>query len=351
MKKSIIATVLVILASVIFVIGLQFYKNKASSSNGESSNDVLKVALVTDPLFGNNQFILQAYNELLAVSSKHTLSTKHLEAPDTYTWTEGTRSLCDEGFDLIIGLGWQATASFTNLSFEYPDIQFAVVDTPGDGNNVRGVTYEVFEGCYALGAMLATAFPDEETFGYIGNFPDSGNFAYESGFRQGVLSVNSNAEFEIIFAETYSDIELVKQAAMSLIEKDVSVIMGSVSSSANEGLYQLCLEQAQIGEPIYATGLSIDQTTLDNPYIIAGVLKDTALPVRILIEELVNDTYSNTDMVLGLSDSGFGVIHMNGKDAHYRNSDIITDNVISVGQATIDGLINGTITYEPEDFK
>lgn len=350
MKKMSIAIISVLIVTGCFAFGIQFYKDSLTPNQATDETETRRVALVTDPLEGNNQFIMQAYNELLAVGTEFQLTTKHLEASDTYTWTEGTRELCEEGFDLIIGLGWQATTSFTNLTHEYPDTQFAVVDANGDGNNVRGVTYEVTEGCYTMGAMLATAFPEEEVFGYIGNFPDSGNFLYESGFRQGVLSVNPEATFSIIFAETYSDASMVRTAAETLQSQGISVIMGSVSSSANEGLYDLCLEHANSESPLYATGLSVDQTTPDNPYIIAGVTKDTALPVRILVEEYVSGTYSNTDMILGLSDGGFGVVHLNETEAHFVNQEIITQKVISVGQDTLDGLTDGTILYQQEDF-
>lgn len=347
-NKIILAMVIVVLC---FLLAINNYKNSYNPKNIDTADNFIRIALVTDPLEGNNQFIMQAYNELLAVDLEYQLETAHLEGVDTYTWTEGTREFCEKGYDLIIGLGWQATVSFTNLSYEYPNTQFAVVDTPGDDFNVRGVTYEVSDGCFVLGAMLATAFPDENLFGYIGNFDDSGNFAYQSGFRQGVLSVNPNAEFAITFAQTYSDTALVKESAQALKEQGVSVIMGSVSSSANEGLYEYCLEQSSIDKPMYATGLSVDQTRIDNPYIIGGVTKDTSVPVRVLVEELLNGEFTNDDISLGLSDGGFGIIHINEQNAHFRNDTIITDEVINVGQETFEGIISGSINYIPEKFK
>lgn len=352
MKKQTLATISVIVSVIAFYLFFTNYKQSLDPSVSSAiESDKVQVALVTDTLVGHNQFIMQAYNELLELSKEYDIDTRHLEATDTYTWTEGTRELCMQGYDLIIGLGWQATTSFSNLSSEYPNIQFTVVDTPGDGNNVRGVVYEVTDGCFVLGAMMAKAFPDETVFGYVGNFKDAGNFAYETGFRQGVLSVNPEAEFVIEFANTYNDVNLVREASMKIIEQGAKVIMGSVSSSANWGLYDICLELAKEGQPVYATGLSVDQTTEENAYIVAGVTKDTALPVRISVEEFLNETYVAEDMNLDLKDGGFGVVHLNEEVANYHNDTIITSDVIAFAQQVYDDLNQGLISYELETFE
>ncbi len=349
MKQKKIAFALVILASILFVFFLDTF-NKKHESAAIPSKESFKVALITDPLVGNNQFIMQAYNVLLQLTEEYNLDSHHLEATNTYTWTEGTRKLCELEYDLIIGLGWQATSSFTNLALDYPDINFAVIDTPGNGDNIRGVVYDVHHSCYTLGVMLATAFPNEKVFGYIGNFKDAGNFAYESSFRQGVLSVIPNAKFAIEFASTYTDPFLVKKSAQALTKKGVRVIMASVSSSANDGVYSLALDMAKEGTPIYTTGLSVDQTSVSNPYIVGGVTKDTALATRILIEDYLHGTYINTDLTLGIAGDGFNVIHLNNKDANYRNKDIITDEVLAAGQKTLDNIANGSIIIEHELF-
>ncbi|MFI3230189.1 MAG: BMP family ABC transporter substrate-binding protein [bacterium] len=352
-KKQIVSIIGVIIAVIVFIVGFGTYKKSLNPANHNIQNqsDKVKIALVTDTLVGNNLFIIQAYNELLELSNEYDIDAFHLEAVDTYTWTEGTRDLCVEGYSLIIGLGWQATTSFANLSSEYPDVQFTVIDTAGEGENVRGILYESTDGCFTLGAMMAKAFPDENLFGYIGNYKDVGNFAYETGFRQGVLSVNPEAEFIIEFANTYSDIDLVREASYKVIEQGASVIMGSVSSSANWGLYDVCLELSKEGQNVYATGLSIDQTTEENPNIIAGVTKDTALPVRISVEQFLEGTYESKDMILGLSDGGFGVVHLNNINANYNNKSIITDEVIDFGQEVFNNLNSGKLVYEQEVFE
>ncbi len=348
MKQKKIAIILVVLASLLFIFLLDSFNNKHESAKTSENN--VRVALITDPLVGNNQFIMQAYNELLALTEEYKLDSHHLEATNTYTWTEGTRKLCELGYNLIIGLGWQATASFTNLATDYPDINFAVIDTAGNGDNIRGVVFDVHDSCYTLGVMLANAFPDENIFGYIGNFKDAGNFAYESAFRRGVLSVNPKAKIATEFASTYSDPFLVRKVAELLVNKNVKVIMASVSSSANDGVYSLALEKAKEGNPIYTTGLSVDQTSVANPYIIGGVTKDTALATRILIEDYINENYVSSDISLGLAGNGFNVIHLNGKEANYRNKEIITDKVLEASQATLDGIANGSIIIEKDTF-
>ena len=108
------------------------------------------------------------------------------------------RSSSHEGYDLIIGLGWQAADSFGTLADANPDIKYAVIDTVCSNDAVTSIGFKEWEGAYVLGTMMATAFPEENKFGYICSYQTQATYKYRYGYSEGVLSVNPDAEFMYI---------------------------------------------------------------------------------------------------------------------------------------------------------
>ena len=121
--------------------------------------------------------------------------------------------------------------------------------------------------------------------------------------------------------------------------------MGSVANSANQGIYTAALELAQKGTPIYTSGLSVDQTTADNPYIIGGLTKNTGVCTTAIIEEFLAGNFTGGSEILGFADNAFCVVGVSF-DANYRNEEIVTDAVLEAGQKAGEALRNGTIKLE-----
>ncbi len=304
----------------------------------------IKIGFISDIIIDDNAFLTQAVNEFATLCETLNFEGIYQPVEDTYEWMEKTKALCESGCALVIAIGWQSGVAFPLLAELYPDISFVMIDTDNDDDQIKGVTFDVLDGAYVLGAMLATAFPDETIFGYIGNYNDDFNYEYQYGFTQGVISVNPKARFDIAFANTYSDVDTTYELAMEMAQNGVHIIMGSVSSSANEGIYQAALEVALDGGYLYTTGLSVDQTTAENPYIIGGLTKQTDLAIRQIVTQFLAGTLTKTDEEMG--SGAFGVIHVSVENANYRNVDIITDEIVEQMKELYANLLSGEILID-----
>lgn len=301
-----------------------------------------KVVVVSDFMLIYGDFFMQAYDELIFLSKTYDFEVTHMEVKDTYSWIEKTRALAEAEFDLIIGVGWQSGEAFSIIEDSYPHIKFAVIDTVAVDEDIKSISYNAVEGSYILGVMIATAFPNEQLYGYIGNYNNLSNGEYLYGYREGIHSVNPTAEIVIDYANSYSDQNIVYELAMKQAHLGVSFIMGSVSYRGNEGIYKAALDLKKQGVEIYTSGLSTDQTTEKNPYIIGGLTKNTGIAMNIIVREFMTDTFISDNQILGIIDGGFQVVHIEDK-ANYRNEHIITDDVIEAGKKAFQGLINKNI--------
>ncbi len=332
-----------------FIFSLTFLSGCQSTDQGQGQEKKLKVALISDTI-GTEQFILQAYNQLKLMAETNGFDWTSMECLDTAQWEENTRAASNEGYDLIIGIGWQAADPFAQAAAEHPEIKYAVIDTVASSDQVTSISFNETEGAYVLGAMIGTAFPEESLYGYISSFQNQATYKYRYGFSEGVKSVNPEAKFIYNFVNSYSDTNLAYEYAMQQKAAGANFIMGGISASANTGIYQAALELAGKGTPIYTTGLSIDQTTEENPYIIGGLLKNTAACIENIVDNFLAGTLEGGAQVLGIKENAFGVVNITTDSVNYVNSDIITEEVIAAGKAAADKIVSGELTIvAPEE--
>lgn len=349
MRKITISLVLLMSAFVLAGCGSSNKAEGNNSSNGDYSK--LRVALISDTI-GTEQFILQAYNAVKDAADKYGFEWTSIECTDTAAWEENTRAASNEGYDLIIGIGWQAADPFSEAADEFENTKYAVIDTTASNDKVTSIGFKEAEGSYVLGAMIAKAFPNESLYGYVSSFQTQATYKYRYGFEEGVKSLNPNAKFMYNFTNSYSDTSLAYEYAVQQKAAGANFIFGGVSASGNSGIYQAALELEKKGTPIYTTGLSIDQTTEDNKYIIGGLIKDTAVCVNTIIDEFLNGELQGGAQLLGIKEGAFGVVGITTETMNYRNTEILTDEVIEAGKAAAEDIKSGKVVIEvPEESK
>ncbi len=299
-------------------------------TNDDSGKEKIKIAMVSDSV-GTEQFILQAVNALKASAEKNGFEYSIMETSDNSMYLEKGQAAAEEGFDLVIGVGWATAEPFSELADKYEDVHFAVIDTVASNEKVTSINYNEAEGAYIMGAMVATAF-DDDFFGYVSSFQNYASYKYRWGFEQGALSINPNVEVMYNFTDSFSDTNKVYEFALQQAAAGANFIVGGVAASANEGLYQAALELGKSGKPIYTSGLSVDQTSADNPYLAFGMLKNTGNTTDFIVDNFLANTLDRGAITLGVKEGGFGVYHVT-QEMEYINKDIVTDEVIAAGMA------------------
>ena len=168
--KKIITSLLFIMTTFLFAGCSDSTSNESigiKDTNGDYSK--LNIALISDTI-GTEQFILQAYEALEKASNTYGFKMTSIECTDTAAWEENTLAASNEGYDLIIGIGWQAADPFSDAADKFPNTKYAVIDTTAANQKVTSFGFNEAQGSYVLGAMIGTAFPNEILYGYIASF-------------------------------------------------------------------------------------------------------------------------------------------------------------------------------------
>ena len=78
--------------------------------------------------------------------------------------------------------------------------------------------------------------------------------------------------------------------------------------------------------------------------------RNTGAVVDTIIERFLADELNGGSQILGLKEGAFGVVGVSPEEMNYRNTEIITDEVISAGKAAAEKIISGELVIEvPEE--
>ena len=100
---------------------------------------------------------------------------------------QGIRTFAEEGFDLVIGVGFANEPAITATAKEFPNVKFAVIDAvPGEGQlpNALGVVFREHEGSFLVG-YVAGKLSRTGVVGFIGGMDIPLIHKFEAGFRAG----------------------------------------------------------------------------------------------------------------------------------------------------------------------
>ena len=152
--KKIITSLLLIMTTFLFAGCSNSGNDKSAGSQGTDGDySKLNIALISDTI-GTEQFILQAYEALEEASKTYGFNMTSIECTDTAAWEENTLAASNEGYDLIIGIGWQAADPFSDAADKFPNTKYAVIDTTASNEKVTSFGFDEAQGSYVLGAMV-----------------------------------------------------------------------------------------------------------------------------------------------------------------------------------------------------
>jgi len=126
---------------------------------------------------------------------------------------EALRRFAQEGYDLIIGVGFENAINIETVAPEFPDRYFAIIDVEVEGDNVASVVYREQEGDFLMG-VLAAMLTETGQVGFIGGMDIPVIQRIEGGFKQGVTYQDSSVAVVSDLAGTFVDPEVGKSLAL-----------------------------------------------------------------------------------------------------------------------------------------
>jgi basic membrane protein A and related proteins len=203
-----------------------------------------------------------------------------LESTAPTDYADNLTQLAENGFDPVIAVGFLMTEDLTQVSKQFPDTQFAIVDSVVDTPNTMDLVFREQEGSYLAGIVAGlmtqekTEYtnPDDKVVGFLGGQEGPLIGKFQAGYEAGVESVCPDCKVLVKYAgatpDAFNDPAKGKEISLQQINQGADVIYHAAGNTG-AGLFDAAKQ-----EKIFAIGVDLDQAKLfpDDP-ILTSVVK------------------------------------------------------------------------------
>ncbi|MBR1584776.1 MAG: BMP family ABC transporter substrate-binding protein [Clostridia bacterium] len=234
----------------------------------------VKIGMVTDVGGVNDQSFNQtSWEGLKALAAEDpTFEVQYLESKTDADYQTNINNFIDEGYDLIICVGYMLADATREAAEDNPEQLFAIIDDASiDLPNVACLMFAQEQASYLVG-LVAGSVTQSKVVGYVqGMVSDSMNL-FGIGFITGVKEVCPDANVLLYNANSFGDSAGGATAAKNFITQGADVIYHAAGGTG-AGVIEACNE-----EGIWAIGVDTDQSILAPDHVITSAMKrvDTA---------------------------------------------------------------------------
>ena len=290
---------------------------------------VVMPSAINDLAFSQSMYdaLVRVQGEMGAESFEFVYSENMFNVDDA---AAALRDYASQGFDLVIGHGSQYGSSLQEIAPDFPETSFAwgtTVDTFGLPN-VFAYEARSEQGGFVNGVMAAT-LSESNVIGVVGPIETGDAKLYVDGFKAGVVSIKPDAQVNVNYIGSFSDVALASEAATTHISAGADVLTGTAQMVVG------AIGKAEENDVLWF-GTQSNQSSLAPSIVVASQVYHWEGTLNEMISLIKSGTLGGQSFEATLANGG-EVIEFNPESA-------VADEAQTLAQETIQGIIDGSIT-------
>ena len=248
---------------------------------------------------GDQSFNDAAYRGLMQAKEELPVEVIYVEPADIAEMEEHQRSYAELGLDLVIVIGFIHQSALTEVSADYPDIHFAIVDDVVDNPNVTSLLFEEHEGSFLVG-VVAGMMTKSNIVGFVGGMEVPLIRKFQVGFEEGVKWANPDAQVLVNYAGAFDAPGRGRELAISQYERGADIIYHAAGGTGSGVI------DAAASHDFYAIGVDSDQDYMAPGKVLTSMIKRVDMAVYEVIKAAVEGTLEGGTWTFGVADGGVG---------------------------------------------
>ncbi|MBK8024889.1 MAG: BMP family ABC transporter substrate-binding protein [Chloroflexi bacterium] len=308
---------------------------QAQSTAIESVCLITDIGKVNDGTF--NQF---AYEGMVRAAEDFDLTSTFIETQALTDYATNINICVEEGYDLVITVGWRLTDATYEAAAANPELVFVGVDAffVDPLPNLVGIQAREDQAGFIVGTMAAL-MTESGTVGGIYGIAEPPVMRFRNGYEQGVRYVDPLVQVLGVYIDDYVAPDRGAAAAEQFIGEGADVIFGAGGETGSGGI----LRAAQMDAKVIGVDQDEYNTTFgsgDTPgaeNLISSALKRVDNGVYLMIEAAVNGEPFPADSIFTLTVENGGIDFAPPHDAE------VPEDVTEYVRTIMDGLRDGSI--------
>lgn len=351
MKIRLSSSLVLIMATLLVAAGCGGGSGSGDSGGGDGGGGEIQPAMVTDAAgLGDQSFNDSANRGIERAAEEFGVETEVLESEAPTDYSSNVQQLAQNGFNPIYAIGFAQADALKQVAPQFPDTNFAIVDSTVEQPNVASLVFKDAQGAYLVGVVagemtqVESEFtnPDEKVVGFLGGQESPLIRSFEAGFTAGVESACADCEVLVQYAgstvEAFNDPARGKEISLQMNNQGADIIYHAAGATG-AGLFEAAGE-----EGFFAIGTDSDQAELypDAP-VLTSAVKGVDNALFQTIEQARNGEFPGGEVVeFGLENNGYRIA------PYGRFEDQVPQEVKDAVDEARQGIIDGDISVPEE---
>ncbi|MEQ5774307.1 MULTISPECIES: BMP family protein [unclassified Thalassospira] len=247
---------------------------------------------------------------------------------------QAMRNFARRGMNPIVVIGFSQASALEKVAAEFPDTNFAIVDSVVDLPNVQSILFKEQEGSFLVGVLAAMASKTHKV-GFVGGMDIPLIHKFSCGYAQGVKYANADTEvFQNMTGTTgaaWNDPVKGGELAKSQFDRGADVIYHAAGGTG-VGVLQAAADAGKLG-----IGVDSNQNALHPGSVLTSMLKRVDVAVYQAFDDAANGKWHSGTSVLGLKDGGVDWA------LDENNEKLITDDMKAAVAKAKEEIIDGSL--------
>jgi basic membrane protein A and related proteins len=285
----------------------------AAASAPAQPTSTIKVGLVTDiGQLNDRGFNHLAYVGLQRAEKQLGIQGRVLESPSSSDYIPNLSSLARQGYDLIIGVGFDQANAVDAVARKFPKVHFAIVDVdqtslPHKPTNVRGLLFREQQVGYLAGYLAALVAKQgigpakpRLVISTVGGQKQPPVDRFIAGYQAGAKKAVPGIRTLNAYSQNWVDQAKCKELALNQIAAGSQVVF-AVAGGCGLGALDAAKERK-----VWAVGVDADQSYLGSP-ILTSATKGVDEAVFQTIRDVRSGKFTGGNRDYGLDQRGVGL--------------------------------------------
>jgi basic membrane lipoprotein Med (substrate-binding protein (PBP1-ABC) superfamily) len=324
--------------SVILFVLLALLVGACGGGGAGGDDEVLRVAVIMPSTINDLAFSQSMYDALVKIQEDlggpekmELVYSENMFVVDDAA--AAIRDYATQGYDLVIAHGSQYGSSLKEIAPDFPETAFAhgtTVDTFVDEGIKNVYAYEAssHEGGYVNGVM-AGKLTKSNVIGVVGPIETGDAKLYIDGFVAGVKASNPDAQVNVNYIGSFSDVAMASEAASTHISAGADVLTGSAQMVVG------AIGKAKDSNVLWF-GTQASQSGLAPEIVVANLIYDWTPMLNEILDQMDKGVFGGKAFVINLENKG--------EVMEYNPEFDLPADVKELAEDTVKGIIDGSIT-------
>ena len=344
----------------------------ATAPTANGTGKTIKVGLVTDVgTLSDKSFNASAWAGVEQAMKELGVEGKAIESKQPTDYQKNIEQFVNEGYDLVITVGFLMGDDTAAMAMKYPNQKFAIVDVgyfptkdskicddtktdcyaAGGLSNVNSLLFAEDQSGFLAGAVAALMSKTGTIGSVVGiNIPPVCKFkvGFEKGAKYAKPDIKTFGVYQQPGPKAFNDPEWGKETALSQIKEGADVIFAAGGQTGNGGLLGIA-EEAAAGKAVLGIGVDQDQyNTLEGarPILLTSAMKRVDVSTFTAVKSVVDGSYKAGISLYNISNDGVGIAPFHDVDSKVPAE--VKTKLAEITEALKKGEIDATVKVPDE---